>query len=231
MRLRALMDFFFPRQCVVCGRNLAIEEHFLCSCCLLGMPVVRYASYEDNPMAQTFWGLVPFERAAAIFHYRHDSALSRLLFEMKYHHNPRICYEMGRLMATKMLARGFFDGVDVIVPIPLAEERRRERGYNQSECLARGIADVTGLPVSVDSVVRMISNPSQTMLGADSRRENVRDIFAVTDPDILTGCHVLLVDDVMTTGATLLSCAETIAGRCTIRLSVLTLAVAGHSWG
>lgn len=230
MRLRALIDFFFPRQCVVCGRNLAVEESFLCSSCLLGMPVVRYASYEDNPMAQAFWGLVPFERAAAVFHYRHDSAFSRVLFEMKYHHNPRICYEMGRLMAAKMSAAGFFAGMDVIVPVPLSEERLRERGYNQSEYLAKGIADVTGLPVVTEAVVRTVSNPSQTTLGADSRRENVRGIFAVADAGALSGRHVLLVDDVMTTGATLLSCAETMACQCTIRLSVLTLAVAGHSW-
>lgn len=229
MRIRALMDFFFPRLCVVCGRKLALDEHYLCCCCLLDMPVVRYASFEDNIMAQTFWGLVPFERAAAIFHYRHDSSFSRLLFEMKYHHNPHVCYAVGRMMATKLLDKGFFEGMDVIVPIPLSTERLRERGYNQSERMAKGIADVTGLRLATDSVARVVSNPTQTALSPERRRDNVRGIFTVTDTTSLEGRHVLLVDDVMTTGATLLSCAETISHSCTIRLSVLTLAVAGHS--
>ncbi len=226
--VHAFAGFLFPRYCVVCGRRLVTGEEYLCSGCLLEMPTVRCKSYFDNDMAQKFWGLVPMEKATAIFYYRHGSPYTRLLFEMKYHDNISVCRALGRFMAAKLESKGFFDGINVIVPVPLAAERYKQRGYNQSEELARGIASITGLRVETRSVRRVVSNPSQTVMRPEERMDNVRGIFEVTDAAALSGCHVLLVDDVMTTGATLLSCAETIFASCSIRLSVLTLAMAGR---
>lgn len=226
--IHAFAGFLFPRYCVVCGCRLVMGEEYLCSGCLLEMPTVRYKSYVDNSMAQKFWGLVPIEKATSVFYYKHGSPYTRLLFEMKYHDNISICRALGRFMAAKLGPKGFFEGVDMIVPVPLAVERHKQRGYNQSEELARGIASVTGLSVETEGVRRAVSNPSQTVMRPEERMDNVRDIFEVTDVASLSGCHVLLVDDVMTTGATLLSCAETISASCSIRLSVLTLAVAGR---
>ena len=136
---------------------------------------------------------------------------------------------MGRMMAEELKATSFFDGIDLIVPIPLSRKKERQRGYNQSEWIAWGISEATGIPTDTTSVVRTKSNPSQTTLDHRQRRENVRDIFAVRHPGSLEGRHILLVDDVITTGATMLSCAETIARACRVRFSVLSLAWAGHS--
>lgn len=133
------------------------------------------------------------------------------------------------MMAEELKATNFFDGIDLIVPIPLSRKKKRQRGYNQSDWIAWGISESTGIPTDTDSVQRNISNPSQTALNNQQRRENVRDIFAVRHPENLESRHILLVDDVITTGATMLSCAETIARTCNIRISVLSLAWAGHS--
>ena len=166
---------------------------------------------------------------SSFFHYTPHSPHSRILFELKYHNHPEVGKTMGRMMAEELKATNFFNGIDLIVPIPLSRKKERQRGYNQSDWIAWGISEATGIPTDTTSVVRTKSNPSQTTLDHRQRRENVRDIFAVRHPGNLEGRHILLVDDVITTGATMLSCAEAIARACRVRFSVLSLAWAGHS--
>ena len=202
-------------------------EEVLCVRCQADLPRVRTVSFEENDIARIFWGLVPIEKGISFFHYTPHSPYSRILFELKYHNHPEVGKTMGRIMAEELKATSFFDGIDLIVPIPLSRKKERQRGYNQSDWIAWGISEATGIDTT--SVVRTKSNPSQTTLDHRQRRENVRDIFAVRHPESLEGRHILLVDDVITTGATMLSCAETIARACRVRFSVLSLAWAGHS--
>lgn len=204
-------------------------EEVLCVRCQADLPRVRAVSFEENDIARIFWGLVPIEKGISFFHYTPHSPYSRILFELKYHNHPEVGKIMGRMMAEELKATNFFDGIDLIVPIPLSRKKERQRGYNQSDWIVWGISEATGIPTDTTSVVRTKSNPSQTTLDHRQRRENVRDIFAVRHPESLEGRHILLVDDVITTGATMLSCAETIARACRIRFSVLSLAWAGHS--
>ena len=204
-------------------------EEVLCVRCQADLPRVRTVSFEENDIARIFWGLVPIEKGISFFHYTPHSPHSRILFELKYHNHPEVGKTMGRMMAEELNATSFFDGIDLIVPIPLSRKKKRQRGYNQSDWIAWGISEATGIPTDTTSVVRTKSNPSQTTLDHRQRRENVRDIFAVRHPGNLEGRHILLVDDVITTGATMLSCAETIARACRVRFSVLSLAWAGHS--
>lgn len=175
------------------------------------------------------WFPSRIEKGISFFHYTPHSPHSRILFELKYHNHPEVGKTMGRMMAEELKATNFFNGIDLIVPIPLSRKKERQRGYNQSDWIAWGISEATGIPTDTTSVVRTKSNPSQTTLDHRQRRENVRDIFAVRHPESLEGRHILLVDDVITTGATMLSCAETIARACRVRFSVLSLAWAGHS--
>ena len=226
---RSLLDFVFPRYCVCCGSRLALLEETLCTRCLEGLPRVRFFSWEDNDIARIFWGLVDVQGAASFFHYTRHSPYSRILFALKYHNRPEVGKAMGRMMGEALKRKGFFEGVDLIVPVPLSRKKERQRGYNQSAWIARGIAEATGLPVDTQSVVRTVSNPSQTSLDEHQRQENVRNIFGVAHPERLEGRHILLVDDVITTGATMKSCAETIAHACHVRFSVLSLAWAGAS--
>lgn len=204
-------------------------EEVICVRCQADLPRVRTVSFEENDIARIFWGLVPIEKGISFFHYAPHSPYSRILFELKYHDHPEVGKTMGRMMAEELKATSFFDGIDLIVPIPLSRKKERQRGYNQSDWIAWGISEATGIPTNTTSVVRTKSNPSQTTLDHRQRRENVRDIFAVRHPGSLEGRHILLVDDVITTGATMLSCAETIARACRVRFSVLSLAWAGHS--
>ena len=204
-------------------------EEVLCVRCQADLPRVRTVSFEENDIARIFWGLVPIEKGISLFHYTPHSPHSRILFELKYHNHPEVGKTMGRMMAEELKATNFFNGIDLIVPIPLSRKKERQRGYNQSDWIAWGISEATGIPTDTTSVVRTKSNPSQTTLDHRQRRENVRDIFAVRHPESLEGRHILLVDDVITTGATMLSCAETIARACRVRFSVLSLAWAGHS--
>ena len=204
-------------------------EEVLCVRCQADLPRVRTISFEENDIARIFWGLVPIEKVISFFHYTPHSPHSRILFELKYHNHPEVGKTMGRMMAEELKATNFFNGIDLIVPIPLSRKKERQRGYNQSDWIAWGISEATGIPTDTTSVVRTKSNPSQTTLDHRQRRENVRDIFAVRHPGNLEGRHILLVDDVITTGATMLSCAEAIARACRVRFSVLSLAWAGHS--
>ena len=204
-------------------------EEVLCVRCQADLPRVRTVSFEENDIARIFWGLVPIEKGISFFHYTPHSPHSRILFELKYHNHPEVGKTMGRMMAEDLKATNFFNGIDLIVPIPLSRKKERQRGYNQSDWIAWGISEATGIPTDTTSVVRTKSNPSQTTLDHRQRRENVRDIFAVRHPGNLEGRHILLVDDVITTGATMLSCAEAIARACRVRFSVLSLAWAGHS--
>lgn len=204
-------------------------EEVLCVRCQADLPRVRTVSFEENDIARIFWGLVPIEKGISFFHYTPHSPHSRILFELKYHNHPEVGKTMGRMMAEELKATNFFNGIDLIVPIPLSRKKERQRGYNQSDWIAWGISEATGIPTDTTSVVRTKSNPSQTTLDHRQQRENVRDIFAVRHPGNLEGRHILLVDDVITTGATMLSCAEAIARACRVRFSVLSLAWAGHS--
>ena len=204
-------------------------EEVLCVRCQADLPRVRTISFEENDIARIFWGLVPIEKGISFFHYTPHSPHSRILFELKYHNHPEVGKTMGRMMAEELKATNFFNGIDLIVPIPLSRKKERQRGYNQSDWIAWGISEATGIPTDTTSVGRTKSNPSQTTLDHRQRRENVRDIFAVRHPGNLEGRHILLVDDVITTGATMLSCAEAIARACRVRFSVLSLAWAGHS--
>ena len=204
-------------------------EEVLCVRCQADLPRVRTISFEENDIARIFWGLVPIEKGIAFIHYTPHTPHSRILFELKYHNHPEVGKTMGRMMAEELKATNFFNGIDLIVPIPLSRKKERQRGYNQSDWIAWGISEATGIPTDTTSVVRTKSNPSQTTLDHRQRRENVRDIFAVRHPGNLEGRHILFVDDVITTGATMLSCAEAIARACRVRFSVLSLAWAGHS--
>lgn len=226
--IRACADVFFPRLCVVCGTRLALDEQQLCISCLHQLPLVRFASFTENPMADRFVGLFPIVRAASCFHYQKGATVNRILFDLKYHDNPQVGYVLGRFMGRMLLARGFFDEVGVILPVPLSRLRRWQRGYNQSEWLARGVSAITGIPVCCDAVRRVRNNPTQTRLDRWRRLENVDSIFRLTrHSSALSGKHLLLIDDVFTTGATMLSLCDTLKTIPGVRFSILTLAWAG----
>ena len=219
-----LINLIAPKQCAMCGCRLAVGEDVICSACNLDLPRTFFADNAyDNEMAKTFWGRMKIERAAALFFYRAHSASSRIIYTMKYFDHPETGELMGRMAAREFAAKGFFDGIDVIVPIPLAKNRLRERGYNQSMEIARGVSGITQIPVMADAVSRCRFNGSQTQMNRWQRNDNVADNFTLKDVGALRGKHILIVDDVVTTGATVVACANELKKCGDVRFSVMSL--------
>ena len=165
------------------------------------------------------------ERAAALFYYEAGSEVSRIIHELKYHDHPEVGVAMGRMTAEELAPTGFFEGIDLIVPVPLAPKRRRQRGYNQSEELAKGVAEVTGLAGATDAVARVVATETQTHKTLRQRMENVEGAFRLTGKVDLQGRHVLVVDDVVTSGATVCACVEAMMPSGGLKVSVLSLGV------
>ena len=219
-----LLDLFSPRLCVGCGNRLMPSEAVLCSDCLLHMPLTHFSQHAfDNPMARLFWGLFPVERAAALFFYEPNTQMANMIHAMKYYDRSDVAENMGVLVARSFMADGFFDGIDAIVPVPLSKDRLRQRGYNQSECIASGVSQVTRIPVCKKVLGRKTFAGSQTHLSVYQRRENVEQAFHLQDAVSLSGHHLLLVDDVVTTGSTIAACGRLLQQIPDVRISVLAL--------
>ncbi len=216
---------FFPPTCPVCGRLLPSGNRTLCTQCRITAPLTHYAQAPDNPLFRSFWGQLPIERASALLFFAPQSGWQRLIHAFKYHGQWRLALEMGRWYGAELSDGGLHDSVDVVIPIPLHPLKRLRRGYNQSEYLARGIAEQLGIEVDFRSVRRHRNNPSQARRSGEERWQNVENIFSVRHPERLQGKHILLVDDVLTTRATMISCGEAILKAVPdCRLSIAVLA-------
>lgn len=227
--LNDVWEFFFPRYCVICDKRLLQGEEHFCLNCLCALPRIRFRNQENNEIAKLLWGKMPIERAFAFLYYSKGGNVRELLFQLKYYSNQEIGYFLGRCMAKELLSTGFFDGVEGIVPVPLHEKKRKSRGYNQSELLSEGISSVVQIPVLKDVLRRKQYTDTQTHKSNYERWSNVTDVFEGMSIDRLAYKHVLLVDDVLTTGATLVACADVLKEVPGLRISVLTLAWAAES--
>ena len=222
-----LLDLISPRLCVVCGQRLTVSEETICSKCNLHLPRTGFQQdpYE-NEIAKLFWHQIPIERATALFYYEAHSETANILYELKYKSHPEIGEVMGRMMAKELQSSGFFDEIDGIIPVPLAKKRLRQRGYNQSLEIAHGISEMTGLPIYNKVVRRNAFEGSQTNKGRWERNENVEGVFELKDATAIQGKHILIVDDVVTTGATVIACAQELCKAGSIKVSVLALGFA-----
>lgn len=222
--LAAFVDFFLPRRCEICGNRLALCEKVICTACNMLLPRTQQCKEPyDNRMVRLLWGRVRVERGAAFLHYQPHSPVSRLFYQLKYNDRPDIGVQMGRLAALEFDECGFFEGIDMLIPLPLSRKRERTRGYNQCHEIARGIAQVKDIPIVSNAVRRIKETNTQTDKHATERFENVSQAFRCDRPDLLDGKHVLLIDDIVTTGASLLSCAEEMQNKSDVLISVLTL--------
>ncbi|MCR4765874.1 MAG: ComF family protein [Bacteroidaceae bacterium] len=225
---KPILDLLFPRYCAVCGNRLYANEHAICEQCLNKMPRSMYHTWEDNPMIKQFWGKFPTEKATAWFYYTHGSPYAHMIHLFKYHKRKKLAFELGQLMASEIKPSGFFDSIDCIIPIPLHKKKEKQRGYNQSEWLSRGIENITGINIITNAVERTCPTMTQTHKSAKERFDNMQNVFRAINGNRLKGKHILLVDDVMTTSATLTACADSLRDIEGIRFSFLTLALSGQ---
>ena len=196
-----ILDFLLPRRCCMCRNRLSKQEKYICFSCLMNLPFTNYHTVEHNILE------------------KHN---------IKYYGRPHVGTYLASIYADTLKESLFFDDMDAIIPLPLHWRKQLKRGYNQSHYIAKGIKNVTGLPILNNVVKRVGNNTSQTRFNAHQRMENVKDIFHLKHPEKIAGKHILLVDDVTTTGATLVSCAKELAKAPNVRISILTLAVASR---
>lgn len=227
--LTSLFSLFYPHYCAACGGRLQENEEALCRECLDNMPRTPYLLNDGNLVERLFWGKFPLGRATAFFFYRPGDVYAEVVHLLKYKGRSDLGCAMGRLMAKELITRSFFDGVDVLIPVPLHEKRLKQRGYNQSERIAMGVSELTGIPVWLSAVRRVKYTETQTQKTAQERFENMKEVFKLNmSTRELQDKHVMLIDDVLTTSATLTACADTLKDIQGITISILTLALAGH---
>lgn len=223
-----IVDILFPRCCAICGNTLTSGEKHICIKCYMRLPFTRWKGRQGNPMERIFWTYIPIRRANALLHYYGGDESRKTVLALKYYRRPQLGAYLGRLLAADLRGTDFFKDVDALVPIPLSKHRQRKRGYNQSELLAVGVSEVTGIPILRNAIKRMTDNPTQTHLSAEERKDNVRGIFQVVNGEQIRGKHILLIDDVLTTGATVLSCAGELSRQEGVEISILSLFIAGN---
>ena len=223
------IDLLLPDLCVACETPLVRSEKVICLKCRYDMPRTRFDSYRDNPVARLFWGRVPVENAGSYFKYQSGSRFQCLIHDLKYRGRKDIGRELGRLMGIEFQGSAF-SCTDIIIPVPLHRKKQSQRGYNQCDPICEGLSGALDIPFSTEMLERPAESSSQTSKSRFKRWVNVEGIFRVKDPDILAGQHVLLADDVVTTGSTLEACANKILEIEGTKVSIATLAVALKSF-
>ncbi|MDE7161028.1 MAG: ComF family protein [Muribaculaceae bacterium] len=218
------LDILFPRLCRVCDTPLADDEEHLCALCQEELPRSLYHLREHHPMEERFAGIIPFVRADSWLLYSRGSSVADMIHDFKYRRMPSLARSLGRMMGEEYMVCGVLGGVDALMPVPMHWWKRACRGYNQAEELALGVREGAGLPV-ITNLRAVRPHRTQTSMTLGGRVRNMRGVFGVSRPEELDGRHVCLVDDVCTTGSTLLSAAEALlAAAPGCRLSLLVMA-------
>ena len=228
--LTSILHTLFPTTCVACGEVLVGDERQICVGCLSQLARTGYSQYANNPTELRLTGKIPFEQATSLLEYRQASRTRNIVHAMKYHGNDELCVMMGRQMGLDLLKSSRFDDVDLLVPVPLHWWRRLQRGYNQSELLCRGIACNFQRPIESHALVRHRYTQKQSLQTKRQRALNVEGVFRVRHPEKLAGHHILLVDDVVTTGSTTISCGRELAKAEGVRISVVSMGYAGKKF-
>ncbi len=224
--LKDLYQTVFPRVCYGCSTDLARTENWLCSICKTNLPVTHFHRYHSNPITQLFTGRIPLVHASSFFYFVKESAVQHLLHALKYNNTPKLGTAIGEWYAEQLITDHAFETVDTIIPIPLHLSKQRLRGYNQSEMFASGLADLFNKPMDTSSIIRNKATATQTKKNRMERWTNVEDVFEIQMPEKIKNKHILLIDDVITTGATLEACANKILQVAGCTVSIATIAFA-----
>lgn len=221
-----LISLFYPRLCAGCNTPLVKGEEVLCLNCLADLPRTNYHLYEDNPVYQIFIGRVNVTLATTFCRFDKGGRLQHLLHQLKYKGNREVGRKMGILLGNDLIQTISYQDIDAIIPVPLHPKKEKKRGFNQSVEICKGLSESMNRPLIMGNLVREVYTTSQTRKGRFERWENVSGIFNVKNGNSLTGKHLLLVDDVVTTGATLEACCEPLLKIPGVRVSIATIASA-----
>ena len=221
----SIRHLFFPHTCRSCYEEIAQQEHYLCTRCIAELPFTGFSVLETNPVEKIFFGRVPIEAATSLFFFTSASSIQKLIHQIKYKGQQQLANYLGKMMGRDLLAAPRFGGLDLVVPLPLFNTREKQRGYNQAALLAAGISEVIGVPTAEHAMTRIRSSSSQTRKTRSERWQNVDGLFTISAA-LPENRRILLVDDVLTTGATLDACASALVQSKGTRVYIATLAYA-----
>ncbi|MES1222391.1 MAG: ComF family protein [Bacteroidota bacterium] len=223
----SFLHLLFPHICAGCGNDLLNEESQLCIHCIDSLPETNFQSYANNPAEKIFWGRLPLISATAGYYFKKESLIQQLIHQFKYKGKKELGLQLGRMLGKYLAQSGRFNA-DALVPLPLFPIKERKRGYNQATVLCEGMAEMMGIPVLKNVIVRPQHTDTQTKKGRVERWRNMEGKFVLQDIHSINNKHLLLVDDVITTGATIEACgAELLKGE-NVRLSAAALCIASH---
>src|SRR5215831_15819311 len=224
----SILHILFPHVCGGCGIDIIDDESSLCMKCIAGLPETNFHLHADNPVEKIFWGRLPVMCATAQYYFTKESLMQRLMHQLKYKGNKELGKQLGRLMGYDLQRTTRFTNVDALIPLPLFPAREKQRGYNQAAILCEGIAEIMNVEILKNTIRRIQPTDSQTKKGRLERWENMQGKFELVQPERIRNKHVLVVDDVITTGATLEACGLELLKVVHARVSIATLCVASR---
>jgi ComF family protein len=224
--IKGFLSLIFPNLCPACGEELVAGEDVICTDCRYHLPQTNFHLQADNIVARQFWGKIKLEGAYALYYFTKGGKVQNLMHHFKYKGMHKIGNITGNIAGEQLSKSQFFAGVDYVIPVPLHKTRLRERGYNQAACFGQGLADRLNAVVEEDNLIRTRATKTQTKRSRFARFENMKEVFAVADPEKLKGKHILLVDDIVTTGSTLEACAIPLLAIPGLKLSIAAIAYA-----
>ena len=220
----AIRDLFFPHYCLGCAADFINAKEVICPRCKISLPETHFINSSHNTIEKIFWGRIPIEQATALYYFNKHGLVQQLLISLKYKANIYSGIFLGHALGKSLAASSRFNDIDAIVPLPLHPKNEYKRGYNQAMIIAQGIQEKWAKPILEKSVIRLVDSKTQTHENRISRWENMRNIFYISDPESLQNKHILLIDDVITTGATLEACGEAILSVPGTKLSIAAVA-------
>lgn len=220
-------NLFFPRTCLCCERLLISTENQICTTCFYHLSLTNFVNLVNNPVEKIFWGRAKIEAATAFLYFQKKENTQKILHEIKYNGNIKLAKFMGNQIGIELKNSNRFEDIDIIIPIPLHPKKKKKRGYNQSEEIAKGIIKHFPREIITNCLIRTNNTETQTKKKRISRWVNVVDKFEIINTETIKGKHILLIDDVITTGATLDACAQTLLSVPNVKVSIATLAYAG----
>ena len=226
---QSILHIVFPHVCDGCGSDLLNVGSQLCIRCLASLPETNFEMHSGNPVEKDFWGRLPLVSASAHLYFTKESLVQHLMHQLKYRANKEIGWQLGRIMGNALKTSNRFNNIDALIPLPLFPSKEKKRGYNQAKVLCDGMTEVLNLPVLSNVISRPQHTETQTKKGRIERWKNIEGKFRVIAEETIRNKHLLLVDDVITTGATLEACGIELLTVENVKLSVATLCVASRS--
>jgi ComF family protein len=219
-----LLHLFYPHLCAGCSSDLLSVHEPICPLCIASLPETGFENTAGNPVEKIFYGRISIEAATSAFYFSKESALQNIIHTLKYEKTPKTGFLLGQLLGNQLKNGTLFNKEYLLVPVPMHADKEKQRGYNQAAIIAKGIANITGWCLCENAVQKIKHTDTQTKKGRNDRWENIRQTFELTTPSILKNKHVLLIDDVLTTGATLEACGCSILQAEPASISVATVA-------